>query len=349
MIKRWNNIFFIVGLVSVAVMLLTFDVSGAELLSHLQRAGYWLFAIIGVWVLLYAMNAMAWKVIILGSGPCPFSTAQLMQLTISAFSLNYATPVVMLGGEPYRVMAASRKIGVQRATSSVMLYEMMHIFSHFWFWLTAVAVWIGLWMAGDLEMSVPLWIAMAFTVVFCVVAIYFFMRGYRYGMVQKLFGFLARLPLVRRWAGRFAERQSGNLAKIDEQIAALHGQNMHSFLGSFFLEYFFRILQSFEVFFMLLLFGIDGGGTPSGLFLTFLHAFLMLAFASFFANLLGFLPFQLGGREGGFAMTVAQMGLTAETGLFISIISRVREIFWIFIGLMLMRVFKYDDAGSDSR
>jgi len=57
-----------------------------------------------------------------------------------------------------------------------------------------------------------------------------------------------------------------------------------------------------------------------------------------FDHLLFFMPLQLGGREGGFAMSVAQMGMTSDIGMFVSIICRVRELFWTAVGLLLMKV-----------
>jgi hypothetical protein len=75
-----------------------------------------------------------------------------------------------------------------------------------------------------------------------------------------------------------------------------------------------------------------------GYILTFLHSVLILAFTSLFANLIGFLPLQLGVQEGGFMLSITALGLSAATGLFVSIICRVREIIWIIIGLVLMKV-----------
>ena len=336
--KKVNNLLFAIGLIAVAVMLCTFEVSCDELWAYVTRAGYWLAAILGLWVVLYLMNAWAWRIIILGSGPCPVSFLRLLKLTISGFALNYATPIGLLGGEPYRIMELSKNIDVRRATSSVVLFAMMHIFCHFWFWVTGIVTYVALAAAGQVPLGAGTMVALVLIGLFCWGGIYLFMRGYKHGMVVKIIHGLGRLPGLKKRAARFIGNHDEDLKKIDRQIMELQGQNKRSFMGSFCLEYVGRLCQSFEIFFMLLLFGIDGGGDAGGYLLTFLHAFLILAFTSLFANLLGFIPLQLGGREGGFAISVAQLGMTGGTAMFISIISRVRELFWAAVGILLMKV-----------
>ena len=325
--NKIRNILFIIGLAAVIIMLVTFDVSWSMLWQSLATTGYWLIVIMALWVVLYMMNTLTWRIILLESGPCPISFLRLLKLTISGFALNYATPVGLLGGEPYRIMELTPYVGVQRATSSVVLFAMMHIFSHFWYWVTAIVLWLIFMPLDPLMASV-----LGLSAIFCAAGIYLFLKGYRNGMMVRAIRWAGHIPGLRGWAGRFATSHADDLHKIDAQIAELHAQSRRSFYTSLLLEYIGRIMQSLEIFFILLLLGVSDG------WISFVHSLLILAFTSLFANLLFFIPLQLGGREGGFAMSTAQIGLTGGTGLFISIIIRVRELFFTTLGILLIKV-----------
>ena len=249
-------------------------------------------------------------------------------------------PVGGLGGEPYRIMELSKDIDNQHATSSVILYAMMHFFAHFWFWFISIFIYLGLVLIGDLPISVAIGVILGIIVVFCLVAFYIISRGYKNGLVKYVLGVLSRIPGMKRWTLKFWARHSEAIKNIDEQIAALYAQDTKAFYKSLVLEYLSRVVQSMEVMFMLLLFGIDCGGGLGGLTLTFLHSILIVSFTTLFANLIGFLPMQLGVQEGGFVLSIAALGLSAALGIFVSIICRVREIIWIVIGIGLMKMKK---------
>ena len=343
--QRLNNLFFFLGVAAVVVMLFTFDVSFVELWEHICRAGYWLAPIIGIWVVVYGLNALAWQAIIKGN--CKEHATdnhhlpgfwRIYRLTITGYALNYATPVGGLGGEPYRIMELSKDIDKQHATSSVILYAMMHFFAHFWFWFISIFIYLALVVVGDMPISMAIGTILGIIVIFCLIAFYLFSRGYRNGLVIYVLGIIGKIPGLRGWSRRFRGRHAEALRNIDAQIAALHDQDKRAFYSSLLLEYFSRVVQSLEVMFMLLLFDIDCGGGLVGLTLTFLHAILIVAFTTLFANLIGFLPMQLGVQEGGFVLSIAALGLSAALGIFVSIICRVREIIWIVIGLMLMKL-----------
>jgi hypothetical protein len=235
-------------------------------------------------------------------------------------------------------MELSRDISKQHASSSVILYAMMHIFAHFWLWFTSVFLYFALAAIGDVPMTQVIGITMGIIIVFCLIAFYLFSKGYRNGLVVNVIRWIGHIPGLKNWSTRFSTNHEEALHNVDTQIAALFSQDKKAFYNSLFLEYLSRIVQATEILFMLLLFGIDCGGGFSGILLTFLHSILILAFTTLFANLIGFLPMQLGVQEGGFVLSIAALGLSAALGIFVSIICRVREIIWIAIGLALMRL-----------
>lgn len=331
--NKLRNIFFLIGLIAIVVMCFTFDVSFVELWKDITKASHWLLVILVLWGGLYALNSWTWIVIIKGSGDCPVSFWRIFKLTVSGFALNYATPVGLLGGEPYKIMELSTDIGKHRATSSVLLFAMMHIFTHFWYWVTAIVVYIIMSCFGLLTMNVGMGIILALMSIFCYFGIYLFVKGYKNGLTVKLIHLAGKIPGCKKRVAKWELEHKDDLLKIDKQISELQGQNKRSFYGSFLLEYVGRMLQSLEIFFILLVFD-PSRAHP----ITLVYSFLILAFTSLFANLLFFFPLQLGGREGGFAMSTAQMGMTNDIGLFISIICRVRELFWASIGLLLIKI-----------
>ncbi len=337
---NWNNLFFLIGIAAVVVMLFTFDISFAELWGHICHAGYWLIPIVGLWIFVYAINAMSWMNVIRGNTDPDehVSFWRIYKLTITGYALNYATPVGGLGGEPYRIMELSKDMSKEHATSSVILYAMMHIFAHFWFWFTSVFLYLALAAAGDLPLDKTTIILLGIIVIFCLIAFYLFYRGYRYGLVVRVIRWIGHIPGLKGWSKRFMARHGEALHNVDTQISSLHQQSRKHFYAALGLEYLSRIVQSAEVLFMLLLFGIDCGGGLGGITLAFLHSILIIALTSLLSNLIGFLPMQLGVQEGGFVLSTAAMGMTAAQGFFVGIIFRVREIIWIFIGIMLMKV-----------
>ena len=345
--QRLNNLFFFLGCAACVVMLFTFDVSFVELWDHLCHAGYWLIPIIGIWIVVYGLNALAWQAIIKGN--CKESQQQtansqklpsfwrIYRLTITGYALNYATPVGGLGGEPYRIMELSKDIDKQHATSSVILYAMMHFFAHFWFWFISIFIYLALVLVGDMPMTTAIGTVLGIIILFCLVAFWIFSKGYRNGLVVYVLGLIGKIPFLKGWSRRFRGNHAEALRNIDAQISALYGQDTKAFYTSLILEYSSRMVQSLEVMFMLLLFGIDNGGGLDGIVLTYLHSVLIVAFTTLFANLIGFLPMQIGVQEGGFVLSIAALGLSAALGIFVSIICRVREILWIAIGMALMK------------
>ncbi|MCI6195822.1 MAG: flippase-like domain-containing protein [Prevotella sp.] len=328
--KKYQNIFFVFGLAVLALMVTQLDF--AQVWSGLTRAGYWFVAVIALWFFLYMFNTASWYVIINNAGDADDKNVKqvgfwwLYKITVSGFALNYATPGGLMGGEPYRIMSLSPKIGTERASSSVILFAMTHIFSHFWFWFLSVLLYVVVHPVG-----VVMGAMLSVVTLFTLVAIWFFVKGYKKGIAVSILGLLSRFPLVKRWAQGFFERHREQLANIDSQIASLHNQNPKAFVSAVLLELSCRIVSALEIYFILLVI------QPSA---NYIDSILILAFTSLFANMLFFMPLQLGGREGGFLMSAKGLSLTTSAGIFVALIVRVRELIWTAIGLLLIKFDK---------
>lgn len=333
--KKYRNGFFIFGIAVLAFMLTQLDFAGVW--RELHHAGYRFFAVIVLWAFLYVFNTAAWYIIIRSQedgktekgdrktdGKIQFGW--LYRITVSGFALNYATPGGLMGGEPYRIMSLSPKIGAERASSSVILYVMTHIFSHFWFWLLSIALYVF-----TRPVNLFMGIMLTITAAVCLLAVWFFLSGYRKGLVVRFMNLLGHVPLLKRWAQPFVMKNRNRLDAIDLRIASLHNRNPKAFVSAVILELGCRICSALEVFIILLALMPTAG---------FPDCILIIAFTTLFANILFFMPLQLGGREGGFIMSVTGLGLSANAAIFIALIVRIRELVWTGIGLLLIKFGK---------
>lgn len=292
----------------------------------IRRTGYWFFPVIASWFLIYILNALAFRAIIyepqyLVSNP---SFLTVVRITIVGYAINYITPFVALGGEPYRILELKRYLGVHKATSSVLLYGMMHMFSHIVFWLLSILLMVAC-LNVDLETLIALIAVFVFGLLVCV----WFLRAYKVGFTRATFIYLQRLPFIGKRAGSFAVEKDEALNEIDSQIRVLYGSRKRDFYTSLFLELLARVVTCAEIWFAALALGLK---------MSVFDALIVSSASSLFANLIFFFPMQLGVREGGLALSLKAIGLPAESGIFIGVVLRIRELVWILIGMILLKL-----------
>ena len=322
----YRNIFMLFGIGAIIVMLCTFEDGYEQIKDNILKAGLYLPAVIGIWVFVYFFNSKAFQIIVnSGKHDKHLSFRHAYKLTVSGFAFSYTTPFGF-GGGPYRVMELSHYIGVPRAMSSVVLYSMMHILSHFCLWTTAVIVFVIFYT--DL-MTTALWTIFGIYITVFLAALLVFNYGYKNGLIVKLYSILLYIPFAKKPARKFYDKNLEAMQQVDRNTAYLHEQP-RAFWGSLACEYVARVINSFEFFFILMAFGLP---------ISFADSLLILAFSSLMGNLLFFFPMQLGAREGGLALIVNILGISsAGVGVFASFYTRIRELFWIFVGVGLVKV-----------
>lgn len=333
----YRNLFMLFGLAAIAFMFYKFDLSWASVQKAIFGAGYYLPAMIGVWFFVYACNAAAFQIIVNTTSSAQVLNAEKetespdrlgfwrsYKLTVSGFAFSYTTPFGF-GGLPYRIMELTNYVGKNRALASTVLYSTMHILSHFCLWTLAAFLLIIFYTE-----KIDIWMGSVLALYFFVltVVVYFFFAGYRNGMVLSVLGFFQKIPFLKRHANRIYEAKRESLEQMDTNISYLHSCPK-AFYSSLLFDALGRVINAFEFYFILLAIKVD---------ITFMDAILVLAFSSLMGNLLFFLPMQLGAREGGLAASLAILGKGVADGFMTGIFTRIRELFWICVGVLLVKI-----------
>jgi hypothetical protein len=315
--RRAQLAFFVLGSVSLAVIIARSD--PRRLVTDVRDAGWAVPAIVAVYGAVYVLNAVAWRMTMME--PPRISFPRTYVITVSAFAMNYLTPFVSIGGEPFKIVAASQWLGTRRGTASVLNFRLVHIQAHVLFFLSGVV--LGFFLLPRDEVGTGALLAIAAVLIILGGVVF---TIHRRGMVERLLDLLVKTPGIRR-LGRRLEGRREALIEIDEQLMAFHRDAPLRYYRALAAEYAARCLSMLEFYFI-----ARGVGTP----VSFPVAFLIASFSSLIVNFFFFMPFNVGTKEGGLAFIFHLLGLPPRLGVAAAVISRLRELSWIIIGLLLV-------------
>ncbi|HQJ45131.1 MAG: hypothetical protein B6D44_02600 [Ignavibacteriales bacterium UTCHB2] len=311
-----KSILFILGFAFFIYLVL--DLGIDNIINNILKTGWYFIPIVGIWLFIYFFNTVAWNYII---NDKRVSFSDLFSITISSYALNYMTPFFHLGGEPYKVIALKKYLGTNRSISVTISYLMLHFLSSFLFWIAAiVAIYFLLPVSGAAYLILTVCLLVFFVVV------YFFLKGYKNGVTKSFAYFIAKLPLLKKFNGAIFNKEEF-FNDIDENIKELLNNRPGNFWAANIFELLSRLIGTLEFYFIL---------TALGYSPTLLDSFLINAGASIISNLLFIVPFEVGVKEGGLYLTLQLLNFVPLVGVYIGLVNRIRELFWIMIGLLLM-------------
>lgn len=298
--------------------LLIHEVGLAVLLDGARRAGIYLPLVVLLHLPVYCLNAAAWRLTMPRDGRPSF--LRTLRITISAFSINFVTPVIGAGGEPYRAAALAPYLGARRATGTVVLYVMLHAVSSLLMWCTALLIAIT-----TTAIPTALRIALGAVALAVAGALWLVLAGHRGGFVARLGRGLARLRLQRLSA--WLIRHEPTFTELDAQIVAFHRDEPRRLAGAILLDWGARLLTAAEV--LLIALGL-------GEALGYHHAVMVSGLSALLVNILFFFPFELGSREGGLVAFTGLVGWPVALAMVAALITRIREFTWAATGLLLV-------------
>lgn len=314
--NKYKSLFFLLGLAFFIYLIFDFGID--KILENIQKTGWYFVPIIGVWIFIYLFNAIAWNYII-NDKKIPFS--KVFSITISGYALNYMTPFFHLGGEPYKIMALKNYLGTNRSLSVTISYLMLHFLSSFLFWIVAIVAIFFL-----LPVSGIVYLVLAVCLVLFTAVVYMFLKGYKNGVTKSFAFFITKLPLLKKFEDNVYSKEE-LLNNVDENIKELLNDRRWNFIAANIFELLSRLVGTLEFYFILSALGYSP---------TLLDSFLINAGASIISNLLFIVPFEIGVKEGGLYVTLGLLNFVPLVGVYIGLVNRIREFFWILIGLLLI-------------
>ena len=229
--------------------------------------------------------------------------------------------MVNVGGEPFKIAAVAPWLGVRRAAGSVVLYQMLHTFGMLLSFLTAVV--LG---AVFLPSTPALLAALGVTFAVLLALTLLLLTGHRRGLLEQALNLLHRVPLLDRVARRL-EPKRATLALMDEQITDFFHRDPRRFVAALTLEYVSRCVFMAEYLLIALSVGLHIG---------YFRAYVIGGLTQLVQNVVFFVPFEVGSKEGTLYLLFQLLGLDPALGVYTAIVSRVRDLVWIGAGIGLV-------------
>jgi uncharacterized protein (TIRG00374 family) len=292
---------------------------GWDTLRHylLQVGWYWPLLLLPYGVVNW-LESWSWRYILV-QPPAKITVRRLFWLRLGGESLNQLTPTACLGGEPFKASRLQADgVPLEVASASVVILKGILFLSLTLYIITGVAL-------------APVFLPEAAThmLLLCVAALVLAAAGVIFVVVQgrepcgNSFRFLSR----RGWVPHFLRDQEGFLGDLDTAMSQFYRQYPARAALAFSLFFLSWLLHSVEVY---LIFWLLGHPISWGL------AVCLDALAMLFTALGFFIPAAMGIQEGGNILLALGFKLGFDLGAAFSILRRIREAFWLSLGLVVV-------------
>ncbi|MBU4233945.1 MAG: flippase-like domain-containing protein [Proteobacteria bacterium] len=264
------------------------------------------------------LEAWSWKYILVDT-PARTSVGRLFWLRLGGEALNQLTPTASLGGEPFKASRLQADgVPLEMASASVVIMKGILVLS------LVLYIFVGLALA-------PVYLpeAAKHMLFLSLAALGLAAAGIIFVVVQRRepFGNSFRFLNRRGWLPHFLRDQEGFLENLDTAMSQFYRQYPSRAVLAFFLFFLSWLLHSVEVY---LMFWLLGHPISPGM------AVCLDALAMLFTALGFFIPAAMGVQEGGNILLALGFKLGFDLGAAFSILRRIREAFWLCLGLVVV-------------
>jgi len=305
------------GLALVFLVWMLHKVGWQTIWQHLLRVGWWWPVLLLPYGVVNWLEAVSWDYLLLSPTHRP-SLARLYRLRLSGEALNTMTPTAGLGGEPFKASRlAALGLPWEEATASVVIHKGVAILS------LVLYIFLGLGLVPfllPLDGSLVMFLGLGAFLLAGGALLFVLVQGR--GPCMWSIRLLERIGLCPR---RLKDKEE-ELQSLDAAMASFYrehpGRGLLS-LALFLLAWMTHAVEVYLIFWLL--------GHP----ISWGVAVCLDALAMLFTAMGFFIPASLGVQDGGNVLLALGFHLGATLGAAFSILRRLREAFWMGLGLLL--------------
>ena len=314
--RSWKVLSLLIG-----VGLLYWIISGIDLNDVagrvLQVGGVGIVIVIGIYFLAFLGDSVSW-LLILTSLPVNMTwIRRIFIVRLAGEAFNNAVPAGGFAGEPVKAVILKARYGVRytEATASIVMARTVNMIG------LIVFLMIGfVFMALSDAIDGPLQATASAGLVFLSIGTVLMFAIQRYK---------ASSWLVARFSGQaWAERAAGAIRVIEEldhRFVTFYTRHSGRLLASLVLAFINWVLGVVEIYVTFLLLGNEIGWAD---------AWMIEALAQMIRAAVFFIPLGIGAQEGAFVLISSAITGVPGLGLACAAVRRIREIFWIALGLV---------------
>jgi uncharacterized protein (TIRG00374 family) len=292
------------------------EVGWANLGRHLIRVGYYWPLVLVPFGVVNCLTTLAWGRLLITTGPRP-SFWRLFVLRLAGESLNQLTPTASLGGEPFRALHLKADgVRWEDATTSLVIQKGILVLS------MVLYVFVGLALA-----SLIFPVSGSHLGLLGLGASVLGAAGLIFMILQRKSPCTSGVRILEklRICPKVLKNREKELASLDATMAGFYRDHPGRGLLAFclvFSSWFLHAVEAYLIFRLL--------GHPIPLY----QALCLDSLAMLFAGLGFMIPASAGIQDGGNILLALGLNLGATLGAAFSIMRRIREAFWLALGLI---------------
>lgn len=313
------NIRLVLAIIASVFLVWMFRAVGwEEVVRHLRLVGWYWPLILLPYLLVNLLDALSWF-FCFDSLPVGVTVRYLFFNRLAGEAVNVLTPLASLGGEPVKALMLQKEgVSLTNATASLVISKGILVLSMVVYILLGLALapflfnlssgWLLALLAGALGLGLG---GLGFVLI------------QKHGLCQLGLAVLTKIKLLPR----FLKEKEESLCRLDAQMSSFYRHHLWKFWLALGLSVLGWLVHGLEVYII-----FDLLGQPINLS----TALCLDALATLIGGLAFFIPGNLGVQDAGNVLLTMGLQLGALLGVTFSIIRRLREGFWLAVGLVVL-------------